>query len=201
MVDCIVTTTGGVEEDLMKCLTTFHLGSWNVDDKQCRLKAINRIGKAMSYWNSFSGNIFVPSENYGVFEDWLMPIFKEMYEEQKKGFVWSPSSMIRRFGEKINNEDSIYYWAAKNDIPVFCPALTDGGIGDMMFFFNYKQEGLVCDILQGTGDYFDLASSFRCRKIEQNGHVRAEIWSDCSRRRYREASHPQRQHLVAIIWS
>lgn len=148
MVDCIVTTTGGVEEDLMKCLSTFHIGSWNVDDQQCRLKAINRIGKLI-FKTKCLGNIFVPSENYGIFEDWLMPILKEMYEEQKKGFIWSPSSMIRRFGEKINNENSIYYWAAKNNIPVFCPALTDGGIGDMMFFFNYKQEGLICDILQG----------------------------------------------------
>ena len=25
MIDCIVTTTGGIEEDLMKCMSTFHL--------------------------------------------------------------------------------------------------------------------------------------------------------------------------------
>jgi hypothetical protein len=31
----------------------------------------------------------------------------------------------------------------KNDIPVFCPALTDGSIGDMMFFHSYKNPGLV----------------------------------------------------------
>lgn len=70
MVDCIVSSAGGIEEDLMKCLSNFHVGTWNVDDKQCRLKAINRIG-----------NIFVPSENYGKLEDWLMPVFKFMYEE------------------------------------------------------------------------------------------------------------------------
>jgi deoxyhypusine synthase len=44
MVDCIVTSAGGIEEDIMKCISTFHVGSWNADDKQCRLKAINRIG-------------------------------------------------------------------------------------------------------------------------------------------------------------
>jgi deoxyhypusine synthase len=33
MVDCIVTSAGGVEEDLMKCLSTFHVGTWNVDDR------------------------------------------------------------------------------------------------------------------------------------------------------------------------
>lgn len=37
-----------------------------------------------------------------------------------------PSQMIARLGREINHPDSIYYWAWKNDIPVFCPALTGG---------------------------------------------------------------------------
>jgi deoxyhypusine synthase len=61
-----------------------------------------------------------------------------MYAEQEKGKIWSPSSMIKLFGEKIGDERSVLYWCAKNDIPVYCPALTDGAIGDMMFYFNYK---------------------------------------------------------------
>lgn len=44
MIDCIVSSAGGIEEDIMKCLSDFHTGTWNVDDKECRLKAINRIG-------------------------------------------------------------------------------------------------------------------------------------------------------------
>lgn len=31
----------------------------------------------------------------------------------------------------------------QNDIPVFCPALTDGSIGDMMYFHSFKNPGLV----------------------------------------------------------
>lgn len=30
------------------------------------------------------------------------------------------------------------YWAARNDIPVFCPALTDGSLGDMLYFHTYR---------------------------------------------------------------
>jgi deoxyhypusine synthase len=67
--------------------------------------------------------------------------------------------MIKLFGERINNENSVYYWAAKNNIPVFCPALTDGAIGDMMFYFNYKQEGLICDILRGN---YIVFNKLRC---------------------------------------
>lgn len=34
--------------------------------------------------------------------------------------------VIARLGKEINHPDSIYYWAWKNNIPVFCPALTGG---------------------------------------------------------------------------
>ena len=61
-------------------------------------------------------------------------------------FIWSPSKIIRRLGQEINHTDSILYWAAKNNIPIFCPALTDGSIGDMLHFHSYKRRGLVVDI-------------------------------------------------------
>jgi hypothetical protein len=50
--------------------------------------------------------------------------------------------MIAHLGRAINHPDSVYYWAQKNGIPVYCPAITDGSIGDMLFFHNYKKPGL-----------------------------------------------------------
>ena len=52
--------------------------------------------------------------------------------------VWTPSKLIRRLGKEINDESSVLYWAYKNDIPIFCPAVTDGSIGDMLFFHTFK---------------------------------------------------------------
>ena len=37
----------------------------------------------------------------------------------------------------------------QNNIPVFCPALTDGSIGDMIYIHSYKNPGLIVDIAQG----------------------------------------------------
>lgn len=54
--------------------------------------------------------------------------------------------MITRLGKEINNPESVYYWAYKNDIPVFCPAITDGSIGDMIYFHSYQNPGLIVDI-------------------------------------------------------
>lgn len=40
----------------------------------------------------------------------------------------------------------MYYWAYKNNIPVFSPALTDGSIGDLIYFHSFNNPGLVLDI-------------------------------------------------------
>ncbi|KAG5180079.1 DHS-like NAD/FAD-binding domain-containing protein [Tribonema minus] len=139
MVDCIVTTAGGVEEDLIKCLKPTYLGDFGLNGRELRLKGINRIG-----------NLLVPNENYCSFEDWIKPILMAMTDEQAQlGRVWTPSSMIARLGQEINNEDSVYYWCWKHGIPVFCPALTDGSIGDMIYFHKYKRPEFMLDV---TGD-------------------------------------------------
>ncbi|XP_034046854.1 deoxyhypusine synthase-like [Thalassophryne amazonica] len=138
MVDVIVTTAGGIEEDLIKCLAHTYLGDFNLPGKELRLKGINRIG-----------NLLVPNDNYCKFEDWLIPILDQMLLEQNtEGICWTPSKMIHRLGKEINNPDSVYYWAYKNDIPVFSPALTDGSLGDMLYFHSYKNPGLVLDIVE-----------------------------------------------------
>lgn len=71
-----------------------------------------------------------------------------MLEEQKtEGVLWTPSKVIERLGQRINHEDSICHWAAKHNIPIFCPALTDGSLGDMMYFHSFRNPGLVLDII------------------------------------------------------
>lgn len=139
-VSAIVTTAGGVEEDLIKCLAPTYLGSFSTPGAGLRAQGLNRIG-----------NLVVPNSNYCAFEDWLVPILDKMVDEQEESKVkaqqsgdpddelhWTPSRIIKRLGKEINNEESVYYWAWKNDIPVFCPALTDGSLGDMLYFHTFK---------------------------------------------------------------
>lgn len=138
-VSAIVTTAGGIEEDFIKCLAPTYLGAFNLDGATLRKKGLNRIG-----------NLLVPNSNYCAFEDWVIPIFDNMVVEQEEnGVHWTPSSIIHRLGKEINDERSVYYWAYKNDIPVFCPALTDGSIGDMLYFHTFRSSPaqLRCDIV------------------------------------------------------
>jgi hypothetical protein len=54
-----------------------------------------------------------------------------------------PTQLIARLGKEINHPGSVYYWAQRNGIPVFCPAITDGSIGDMLFFHSYRRVCLI----------------------------------------------------------
>ena len=151
MIQAIVTTAGGIEEDFVKCLTHHHLGSFSTPGIEMRAKGLNRIG-----------NMVVPNDNYCDFEDWLTPILDQMHDEQTNdGVVWTPSRIINRLGKEINDEDSVYYWCWKNDIPVFCPALTDGSLGDMLYFYTYKREGFTIDIVRDIRAINDLAIKSR----------------------------------------
>jgi deoxyhypusine synthase len=59
------------------------------------------------------GNVLVPNNNYCAFEDFMKPVLTEMLTEQDEGGVsWTPSKMIQRLGERINDESSVYYWCA-----------------------------------------------------------------------------------------
>lgn len=151
MVDCLVTTAGGIEEDLIKCLRVeqvdssnhkpadTYVGDFKLSGTLLRDNGINRIG-----------NLLVPNDNYCSFQDWLIPILDKMLDEQKASngdIVWSPSKLIERLGKEINHEDSVCYWAAKNKIPVFCPAITDGSLGDLLHFHTFRSPGLIMDIV------------------------------------------------------
>ena len=154
MVDVLVTTAGGVEEDLIKCLAPTYVGDFYMSGSDLRSKGINR-----------AGNMLIPNSNYCAFEDWVMPILQKMLQQQTaEGYLWTPSRVIRTLGKEINHKNSICYWAAVNNIPIFCPALTDGSLGDMLYFHTYKSPGLVIDIVHDIRTMNDHAMKASPRK-------------------------------------
>ncbi|MFW5846890.1 MAG: deoxyhypusine synthase [Nanoarchaeota archaeon] len=134
-IDVLVTTGGGIEEDFIKCLGDFKIGSFDYKGKELRKKGINRIG-----------NILVPNSRYCKFEEFAMSVLEKHHLEIK-----TPSDLIKILGKEINNKDSIYYWAEKNNIEIFCPAIMDGSLGDMIYFYkNYKNSKFKLDIVEDT---------------------------------------------------
>ncbi|MBD3259110.1 deoxyhypusine synthase [Candidatus Woesearchaeota archaeon] len=132
----LVMSAGGVEEDIIKTFKPFVLGSFDISGNILYEKGVGRIG-----------NIFAPFDRYLYFEEFMNPFFDRIYKEQKeKNKIFTPSEFIRELGKEVNNEDSILYWAYKNNIPVYCPALTDGAIGDLIHFQLQKGRDLYIDV-------------------------------------------------------
>ena len=134
-------SAGGVEEDIIKTLRPFVVGTFDISGRALFDKGVGRIG-----------NIFAPFDRYLYFEKFMQPLFDRIYSEQqsnKKPFT--ASEFIHELGREIakedNHEDSILYWASKNGIPVFCPALTDGSLGDLFHFQKQKRKDFYLDIL------------------------------------------------------
>lgn len=145
-VNVLITTSGGIEEDLIKTLKPFVLGRFDVDGKELREKGTNRIG-----------NIFVPNDRYVMFEDWINPQLKKILEAQIAGENITPSKIINYLGSNINNNGSIYYWASKNNIPVFTPAPLDGSLGDMVYFFKQSNPDFKIDVTEDHKKLIDIA--------------------------------------------
>jgi deoxyhypusine synthase len=145
MVDVIVTTVGSVEEDLMKCEKPFLLGDFNAPDAELHRKGINRIG-----------NIFVPSDRYVWLEKVLQPFLGRMLQLQKAGRMLSPREIIHELGKEAHDDNSILYWATKNNIPIFCPGITDGAFGLQVYFFKQEHDDFGIDVTADMKELSDI---------------------------------------------
>jgi deoxyhypusine synthase len=124
------------------------LGDFRADGAELRRRGINR-----------AGNIFIPNDRYIAFEKFFQPVLQHFLEQQRKGgAIATPSEIIDYAGSVINSDKSIYHWAHKNKIPVFCPAFMDGAIGDNVYFFNFdKKQELKIDMAGDQHKLVELA--------------------------------------------
>jgi deoxyhypusine synthase len=135
MADIIVTTVGGIEEDIMRAFgEKFIIGDFGADDVALYEEGVNRVG-----------NIFVTNKSYEKFEEIIKGMLNKLYQKQKS---WTVSEMLREIGLMMDDEDSILYQAARNDVPIFCPAITDGAFGFHLFMFQQKNPDFMVDVVK-----------------------------------------------------
>ncbi|MBT6995488.1 deoxyhypusine synthase family protein [Candidatus Woesearchaeota archaeon] len=133
--DVIVTTVGGMEEDIMKAYgEEFVIGDFQANDVELYEKGVNRVG-----------NLFIRNESYSKFEDLVSPIIKGIYSKKKRV---TPSEIFKEIGLGLKDEDSILYQAAKNNVPIFCPAITDGAFGFHLFMFQQNNKDFIVDVVK-----------------------------------------------------
>jgi deoxyhypusine synthase len=139
MCDVIVTTVGGIEEDIMKASgEQFSIGSFEADSVELHEKGINKVG-----------NILIKNESYMKFENQMNELLLKLYEKEKR---WAVSDLLKEIGLTLNDEKSILFQAAKNNVPIFCPAVTDGAFGFHLYLFQQEHKDFIIDVVKDFGN-------------------------------------------------
>ena len=144
LVDVVITTCGTLDHDIARAFKDYYHGSFEMDDAKLRKKGVNRLG-----------NVLVPNESYGiVLEEKLLPIISDIYKEKK---VLSSREFVFEVGKRMKDENSIMYWAAKNNIPVFVPGITDGSVGSQIWMFRQKHKDFMIDVFKDEDELAAIA--------------------------------------------
>ncbi|MFH1521498.1 MAG: deoxyhypusine synthase family protein [archaeon] len=131
----LVTTSGAIEEDIMKSFgEDFEISNFHADDIALHERGENRVG-----------NLVIRSESYMKFEDKMNGYLTKIYEKHKR---ISTSELLKEIGLLIEDENSILYQATKNDIPIYCPGIADSSFGFQLFMFQQKHEDFIVDTIK-----------------------------------------------------
>jgi len=141
----VVTTVGGIEEDIMKAKgEVFQVGKFSTDDVELHEQGMNRVG-----------NILINTESYMNFEERIRPMLNKLYEKKKR---WTVSEMLKEIGLMLDDESSILYQAAKHNVPIFCPAITDGSFGFHLYMFGQDNPDFIVDVVGDFGNILFTSS-------------------------------------------
>ncbi|UCD21225.1 MAG: deoxyhypusine synthase [archaeon] len=116
MIDVLVTTGANLTHDLIEALGFEHYHyDGKEDDSELRKKGFDRIY-----------NVLMKNEVYEKLEKWFEEHFDELNSQSNTEF-------LLKIGKLVENTNSILATCYKNNIPLFCPALSDSGIGLMIW--------------------------------------------------------------------
>jgi len=139
LADVVVTTCGTLDHDVARCWKNYYKGSFVMNDAKLREEGINRLG-----------NVLVPNDSYGlIIEKKIQSLLEDLWKEGVKEV--SSSQFCREIGKRICNESSILYWAAKNNIPVYVPGITDGAVGYQTWLFSQDHD-FKLNLLKDSGE-------------------------------------------------
>lgn len=144
LVDVIITTCGTLDHDVARCWKDYYKGSFVMSDSKLHQEGVNRLG-----------NVLVPNDSYGIIiEEKIQKMLNDLYQEGKHEL--STAELSKEIGLRCCNETSILYWAAKNDIPVFVPGITDGAVGYQLWFFSQDHKDFRINLLKDEGELSNM---------------------------------------------
>jgi deoxyhypusine synthase len=144
LVDLLITTCGTLDHDVARCWRNYYKGSFIMNDSRLHKEGLNRLG-----------NVLVPNDSYGtIIEQKIQDLLEDLYNEGKRELT--TSELSREIGLRCCDETSILHWAAKNNIPVFVPGITDGAVGYQLWFFSQEHSDFRINLLKDEGELSNI---------------------------------------------
>jgi len=139
-VDVVVTTGATLTHDLGEALGYRHYqGSAGADDAELHKKGFDRVYDS-----------YMPNKIYEGMEDFIGKNFEKLKEKKSiKDFLWELG--------RLTPNKSILKACFENKIPIFCPAISDSGIGLMIWGQLAKGKAVETRAFEDLKEIIDLA--------------------------------------------
>jgi deoxyhypusine synthase len=149
-IDVLVATGANISEDIVEAMgCSYWKGSHLVDDRELLKTDINR------YYDVFGSEI-----DYMEMTELIAKFITENLEEN---YPYSSREFLYLFGNWLRKKriNSIVAQAAKNRVPVFCPAIVDSPYGDAGLIAKSKGFNLILDNMKDYIEFMKLGAKIK----------------------------------------
>ena len=148
-IDILVPTGANISEDIVEAMGNSYIQENNkIGDKELLKQDLNR------YYDV-----------YGKESDYLemIELISEFILTLKTEYNYNTREFLFEFGKWLNkkNIDSIVATAAKNNVPIYCPAIVDSPYGDATLICKNKNFNIIIDQVKDFSEFMGLAEKIK----------------------------------------
>jgi deoxyhypusine synthase len=126
-VDAIMTNGANMVHDIVEAMGNYHLvGTINVDDEEIYDQGYNRVY-----------DIFIENEAFIKLETFIGKILDDIPEHERLRISFH--KFLKEIGLRLDDEDSIIYTAANENIPIFSPGFLDSMLGIPLWMYSQRK--------------------------------------------------------------
>ncbi|MFA6257104.1 MAG: deoxyhypusine synthase family protein [Candidatus Paceibacterota bacterium] len=148
-IDILVSTGANIAEDIILGMGySYWQGSATANDMDLLKNNINR------YYD-----VYGEDAEYSE----MIKLIAEFYKECDSSKNFSSRSLLKDFGDWLNKKDikCIVSTAAKNGVPIFCPAIVDSPYGDAALLAQREGKKIVIDQVLDFTEWIKMGEDFK----------------------------------------
>ena len=148
-VDVLVSTGANISEDIIEAMGfSYYQGTHQTNDEELFKVGLNR------YYD-----VYGREDDYLAMTELIAEFIRTLNESHK----YSSREFLYLFGKYLNEKGihSIVATAAKNRVPIFCPAIADSPYGDAALIAKSQGFNLTIDAIKSYSEFMNIAEEVK----------------------------------------